>query len=183
MQIKSLPLEGVLLLTPKVYKDTRGFFLESFNQQRFTTATGLNVQFVQDNHSRSAQHVLRGLHLQHPQSQGKLIHVLQGIIYDVVVDLRPNSRTFGQWLGVYLDAHHHQQLWIPNGFAHGFLVISPIADVLYKTTDYYAPHHEYTLLWDDHDLAIDWPLQQPPILSEKDKMGLSWYAIQQLLIC
>ena len=168
MQIQPLSLDGVLLLTPTVHHDARGFFLESFNQKKFQQLTGLDVHFVQDNHSRSAQHVLRGLHYQSPHEQGKLVRVLHGQIYDVVVDIRPKSPTYKQWLGLSLDAEQQQQLWVPTGFAHGFLVTSPSADVLYKTTDYYHPEHEQHLHWNDPSLGINWPLKGEPILSVKD---------------
>jgi len=174
MQTRALALEGVLLMQPTVHLNERGFFIERFNQQRFNKATGLDIHFVQDNHSRSSQHVLRGMHYQNPNSQGKLVQVLAGKIFDVVIDIRPSSTTFGQWIGTYLDATQYQQLWIPSGFAHGFLVLSEYADVLYKTTDYYAPDNTHTIKWDDADLAIDWPLQQRPILSANDRLGESW---------
>lgn len=179
MHISHLALDGVMLIQPKVFKDERGFFLESFNQRDFNQHSGLDIQFVQDNHSKSSRHVLRGLHFQQPQPQGKLIRVLQGSIYDVVVDLRPQSSTFGQWLGQTLDSISHQQLWVPTGFAHGFLVLSETAEVLYKTTTYYAPTNEHVLAWNDADLAIDWPLNagQIPLLSDKDAKGLSWQEI------
>lgn len=180
MLISPLTLDGLLLIQPKVFKDERGFFLESFNQRDFNQQTGLDIQFVQDNHSQSKRHVLRGLHFQQPKAQGKLIRVMHGSIYDVVVDLRPTSATFGQWLGQPLNSVSHQQLWIPAGFAHGFLVLSATADVLYKTTDYYAPANEHVLAWNDPDLAIDWGLstRQPPLLSDKDAKGLSWQQVQ-----
>lgn len=179
MQITRLGLEGVLLIQPKIFKDERGFFLESFNQRDFNLHTGLDTTFVQDNHSKSSRHVLRGLHFQQPNAQGKLIRVLQGHIYDVVVDLRPTSASFGQWLGQSLNSETHQQLWVPEGFAHGFLVVSQTAEVLYKTTTYYAPDTEHVLAWDDAHLAINWPLDagQLPFLSDKDAKGLSWREI------
>lgn len=168
MQIQPLSLDGVLLITPAIHRDARGFFLESFNQKKFQQLTGLDVDFVQDNHSHSAKNVLRGLHYQAPHEQGKLIRVLHGTIYDVVVDIRPASPSYKQWLGLYLDAEQQQQLWVPTGFAHGFLVISDSADVLYKATDYYHPECEQVLHWNDPSLNINWPLNGPPILSAKD---------------
>jgi len=167
-------LPGVLVLTPKVFGDARGFFYESFNQRDFDDATGLaGVQFVQDNHSRSARGVLRGLHYQlAPQAQGKLVRVTHGAVYDVVVDLRRSSPTFGRWDGVELSADNHRQLWVPPGFAHGFLTLSESAEFLYKTTAYYSPAHERSLLWYDAALGIDWPLVQAgveqPLLAAKD---------------
>lgn len=183
IQVTPLALDGLLLIQPTVFKDERGFFLESFNQRNFNQHTGLDLQFVQDNHSQSSRHVLRGLHFQQPRAQGKLIRVLQGHIYDVVVDLRPTSATFGQWLAQDLSSASYQQLWVPAGFAHGFLVLSATADVMYKTTDYYAPANEHGLAWNDPDLAIDWPLLagQSPFLSAKDAMGLSWQQVRQML--
>lgn len=158
MQVQTTALPGVLLLQPPVFQDERGFFSESFNQRRFAEATGVSVPFVQDNHSRSRQGVLRGLHYQlPPQAQGKLVRVVRGRVWDVVVDLRRTSPTFGQWLGVELDAERHQQLWIPPGLAHGFLTLSAEADCLYKTTAYYDPACERGIAWDDADLAIAWP--------------------------
>lgn len=173
MQVQPLTIPDVLLITPKVYGDERGFFMESFNQRDFTEATGLDITFVQDNHSRSRQGVLRGLHYQAQQPQGKLIRVLAGEILDVAVDIRPGSATFGQWASARLCAERHQQLWLPPGFAHGFVVLSQSADVLYKTTDYYAPDHERAIRWDDPTLAIDWQCERwpwvgPPTLSERD---------------
>ena len=165
-------IPGVLVIEPQVFGDERGFFLESFNQKKFSDETGLNHQFVQDNHSRSRQNILRGLHYQVQQVQGKLVRVVLGEIYDVVVDIRRSSGTFGQWVGVTLSAENKRQLWVPPGFAHGFYVLSDSADVLYKTTDYYAPQHERSILWNDADLAIKWPLvSQTPVLSEKDQQA------------
>lgn len=171
MQVTPTALEGVLIIEPKVFGDERGFFYESFNARAFEEATGLAVNFVQDNHSRSARGVLRGLHYQVQQAQGKLVRVTQGEVYDVAVDLRRSSPSFGQWLGVCLSAENKRQLWIPEGFAHGFLVLSDYAEFLYKTTDYYAPAHERCIRWDDPTLAIDWPLQDQPQLSAKDQAG------------
>jgi dTDP-4-dehydrorhamnose 3,5-epimerase len=161
-------LPDVLILEPKVFGDTRGFFFESFNALDFAHCTGLNVQFVQDNHSKSAQGVLRGLHYQIEHSQGKLVRVTQGEVFDVAVDLRRSSPTFGQWAGMVLSAENKRQLWIPPGFAHGFLVISESAEFLYKTTDYYHPEHERSLLWNDPMVGILWPVERNPLLSVKD---------------
>jgi dTDP-4-dehydrorhamnose 3,5-epimerase len=163
----------VLVLEPKVFGDARGFFLEPYNRRTFREATGLDLEFVQDNHSRSKRGVLRGLHYQVRQPQGKLVRVLAGRIFDVAVDLRRSAATFGKWVGMELDAESMRMLWVPPGFAHGFLVLSEAADILYKTTDYYAPQHERTLRWDDAQLAIAWPLAGEPILSDKDQRGAS----------
>jgi dTDP-4-dehydrorhamnose 3,5-epimerase len=170
MKIITTAIEGVLILEPKVFGDERGFFFESFNQRAFNEAVGQAVDFVQDNHSRSAKGVLRGLHFQRaPHAQGKLVRVTQGSVFDVAVDIRPDSATFGRWVGVKLSAHNHRQLWIPPGLAHGFLVTSDSADFLYKTTDYYRPESEGSVRWDDPDLAIAWPLEGlTPALSAKD---------------
>ena len=163
-------LPGVLILEPQVFGDARGFFLESFNARRFAQATGLSVEFVQDNHSRSSQGVLRGLHYQLKQPQGKLVRVVRGRAFDVAVDLRRSSPALGRWTGVELSEDNHRQLWIPPGFAHGFLVLSESVDFLYKTTDYYAPEHERSLRWNDPTVAIDWPLDGlVPQLSAKDQ--------------
>jgi dTDP-4-dehydrorhamnose 3,5-epimerase len=164
-------LPDVLIIEPKVFGDERGFFYESFNARAFAEATGRVVQFVQDNHSRSAKGVLRGLHYQIEQSQGKLVRVTEGEVLDVAVDIRRSSPTFGQWTSVRLSGQNHRQLWIPPGFAHGFVVLSESADFLYKTTDYYAPSAERCIRWDDPELAIDWELQGAPILSAKDQAG------------
>jgi dTDP-4-dehydrorhamnose 3,5-epimerase len=164
-------LPDVLIIEPKVFGDERGFFYESFNAQAFAEATGRVVQFVQDNHSRSAKGVLRGLHYQIEHSQGKLVRVTEGEVLDVAVDIRRSSPTFGQWTSVRLSGQNHRQLWIPPGFAHGFVVLSESADFLYKTTDYYAPSAERCIRWDDPELAIDWELQGAPILSAKDQAG------------
>jgi dTDP-4-dehydrorhamnose 3,5-epimerase len=177
MKITPTPLPGVVLFTPDVYRDDRGFFVESWNQARMDHALGYPVRFVQDNHSQSARQVLRGLHFQVQQPQGKLVRVLHGHIFDVAVDLRDHSPTFGQSFHVHLDAQSGTQLWIPPGFANGFLVLSDSADVLYKTTDYYAPAHERCLLWNDPTLDIPWPLSAPPVLSAKDAQGLPLRAI------
>jgi dTDP-4-dehydrorhamnose 3,5-epimerase len=164
-------LPDVLIIEPKVFGDERGFFYESFNAKAFAEATGRVVQFVQDNHSRSAKGVLRGLHYQIEQSQGKLVRVTAGEVLDVAVDIRRSSPTFGQWTSVRLSGQNHRQLWIPPGFAHGFVVLSESADFLYKTTDYYAPSAERCIRWDDPELAIDWELPGAPILSAKDQAG------------
>lgn len=161
----------VLLLEPKVFGDDRGFFLESYNKRAFREATGMDVEFVQDNHSRSRRGVLRGLHYQIRQAQGKLIRVLAGRIFDVAVDLRRSSGNFGKWVGVELDAQSMRTLWIPPGFAHGFTVLSESTDMLYKATDFYAPEHERTLRWNDASVGIAWPLSGEPTLSDKDRRG------------
>ena len=163
----------VLVLEPTVFGDARGFFFESFNQRRFEAVVGRPVRFVQDNHSRSGRGVLRGLHFQSPNPQGKLVRVAAGSVFDVAVDIRADSPTFGRWAGVELSAENKRQLWIPPGLAHGFLVLTDHADFLYKTTDYYAPDHERCIRWDDPDLAIQWPLEAAPTLSRKDAAGLS----------
>lgn len=177
MQVTETTLPGVKILTPKVFADTRGFFFESYNHNRVTSLLGLdaNTQFVQDNHSHSIQGVLRGLHYQLNHVQGKLVRVISGEIYDVAVDLRPGP-SCGKWVGVYLSASTHQMLWVPPGFAHGFLVLSPTADVLYKTTDFYDPTSEHTILWNDPDLSITWPFANTstPNLSPKDGNGKSF---------
>lgn len=165
-------IPGVLILQPQVFGDARGFFLESFNARDFAQATGLDVHFVQDNHSKSARGVLRGLHYQIAHAQGKLVRVVQGEVFDVVVDLRRSSPTFGQWDGVHLSAENHRQLWIPPGFAHGFVVLSESAEFLYKTTDYWYPAHERSLLWNDPALGIDWPIDFAPVLAAKDAAAL-----------
>ena len=168
-----LAIPHVVLLDPRVFGDERGFFFESFNQKIFNDLIGQEVTFVQDNHSRSSKNVLRGLHYQCEHAQGKLVRVIQGEVFDVVVDLRQSSKTFGQWIGERLSAENKKQLWIPEGFAHGFLVLSDSAEILYKTTDYYAPTSERILAWDDPFLGIDWPLDgAQPLLSAKDSQGL-----------
>ncbi len=174
MHIIQTAIPEVLILEPKVFGDERGFFFESFNARAFSEATGLNPNFVQDNHSRSQQGVLRGLHYQVQQAQGKLVRVTAGEVYDVAVDLRRQSPTFGQWVGAHLSAENNRQMWVPEGFAHGFLVLSEFAEFLYKTTDYYAPAFERCIRWDDPKLAIAWPLQGEPRLSAKDQQGLSF---------
>lgn len=174
MKVTATAIDDVLLLEPQVFGDARGFFLESWNERVFAQATGLNARFVQDNHSRSARGVLRGLHYQISQPQGKLVRVASGAVFDVAVDLRRSSRTFGVVVGLQLDATSHQQLWLPPGVAHGFLVLSETADFLYKTTDYYAPEHERCIRWDDDWLAVKWPLSGAPLVSAKDAQGQSW---------
>jgi dTDP-4-dehydrorhamnose 3,5-epimerase len=171
--MKILPTEipDVLILEPRVFEDDRGFFYESYNEKLFAEKTGLRTHFVQDNHSCSVKNVLRGLHYQIQQPQGKLVRVVVGEVFDVAVDLRKSSSTFGQWVGCFLSAENKRQFWIPEGFAHGFLVLSEVAEFLYKTTNYYAPQYDRTLLWNDFDLAIDWPLEGDPILSAKDQAG------------
>lgn len=171
MQIQITALPDVLILEPAVFGDDRGFFYESYNQKRFAELTGLACEFVQDNHSKSAKGVLRGLHYQIQQSQGKLVRVTAGAVFDVVVDLRKSSPTFGNWIGVELSAENKRQLWIPEGFAHGFMVTSDSAEFLYKTTDYWAPQYERSILWNDPAIGIDWPLEGEPLLSGKDKLG------------
>lgn len=173
MKATRLAIPEVVLIEPKVFGDARGFFFESFNQKAFNEATGTNHQFVQDNHSRSAKGVLRGLHYQIQQPQGKLVRVVRGAVFDVAVDIRKSSPTFGRWVGVELSEDNQHQLWVPPGFAHGFLVLSDLADFLYKTTDYYAPQYERSILWNDSDLNIDWPIGEP-ILSNKDRQGLKF---------
>ena len=173
--VTTTPLDGVLLLEPKVFGDERGFFFESFNQRDFDQATGLSVQFVQDNHSKSSQGVLRGLHYQIQHPQGKLVRVTAGEVFDVVVDLRSSSATFGRSYGITLSADNKKQLWIPPGLAHGFLVTSESAEFLYKTTDYWYPEFERSLLWSDPALGIEWPIAQgqEPVLAKKDEVALS----------
>ena len=172
MNVTATAIPDVLVLEPKVFGDDRGFFFESFNARDFERATGLQRNFVQDNHSRSVKNVLRGLHYQIKQPQGKLVRVVLGEVYDVAVDLRRSSKSFGRWVGVRLSAENKKQLWIPEGFAHGFMVVSEVAEFLYKATDYYAPEHERSLLWSDPTVAVDWPLEGvQPLLSPKDTTG------------
>ncbi len=168
--VQTTAIPDVLLLTPKVFGDDRGFFFESFNQRDFEQATGLDVTFVQDNHSRSKRNVLRGLHFQTQHAQGKLVRVTEGEVFDVAVDIRPDSATCGAWTGHHLSAENKQQLWIPAGLAHGFVVLSESAQFLYKTTDYYHPEHESAIVWNDETLAIDWPFEGEPMLSAKDQL-------------
>ncbi|MFH1567489.1 MAG: dTDP-4-dehydrorhamnose 3,5-epimerase [Gemmatimonadota bacterium] len=172
MQALATEIPGVVVLEPKVFGDDRGFFLESYNRRAFREAVGRDVEFVQDNHSRSARGVLRGLHYQVRNVQGKLVRVVVGEVFDVVVDLRRSSPTFGRWLGTTLSAANRRLLWVPEGFAHGFLVISEVAEFLYKTTDYYAPEHERSLLWNDPELAIAWPPTGEPLLKPRDAEGI-----------
>jgi dTDP-4-dehydrorhamnose 3,5-epimerase len=169
MKVIPTSIPDVLVLEPKVFGDERGFFYESFNQRAFNEATGLDVTFVQDNHSKSARNVLRGLHYQlPPKAQGKLVRVIAGEVFDVAVDIREGSSTFGKWVGEILSAENKRQMWIPPGFAHGFLALSDSAEFLYKTTDYYSPEHERGILWNDQHLAIAWPLSGAPLLAPKD---------------
>ncbi len=174
MSIVHTKIPEVIQLDPQVFGDDRGFFFEAYNHQKFAQQTGIVTNFVQDNHSCSKQNVLRGLHYQIQQPQGKLIRAIVGTIFDVAIDIRKSSPTFGKWVGYELSAKNKRLLWIPPGFAHGFLALSEIAEVLYKTTDYYAPQSDRTILWNDPDLAIDWPLSAPPILSTKDEAGKSF---------
>ncbi|MDQ8020540.1 MAG: dTDP-4-dehydrorhamnose 3,5-epimerase [Moraxellaceae bacterium] len=172
MNVTPTALPEVLIIEPRVFGDSRGFFMESFNAQRLRDATGIDQPFVQDNHSRSGRGVLRGLHYQIQQAQGKLVRVTAGAVYDVAVDMRRSSPNFGKWVGVELTGENHRQLWVPPGFAHGFLVLSESADFLYKTTDYYAPEHERSLAWNDPTVGVEWPLQGiEPQLSAKDLAG------------
>ena len=176
-QVMQTPLEGVLVLEPKVFGDARGFFFESFNARDFEQATGLQRTFVQDNHSKSAKGVLRGLHYQTQHAQGKLVRVTQGAVFDVAVDIRQGSPTFGKWFGLELSAENKKQLWVPEGLAHGFLVTTESAEFLYKTTDYYHPEFERSLLWSDPAIGIEWPLHLldgAPLLAAKDAQALSW---------
>jgi len=181
MTIESTKLDDVLLIKPKVFRDGRGYFLESWNQRDFDTAVGRHVSFVQDNHSRSVRGVLRGLHYQTaPMEQAKLITVMRGCIFDVAVDIRPDSPTYGRWLGEKLSDETREMLWIPEGFAHGFFVLSDFADVLYKATNYYSPQHERCIRWDDPDLEVQWPcLDMPPVVSAKDEAGIRFKEPQE----
>lgn len=174
MNFIATSIPDVLLLEPKVFGDSRGFFFESFNQRDFEAAIGGPVNFVQDNHSRSGRGVLRGLHYQVVQPQGKLVRVVAGAVFDVAVDIRPGSPTFGRWVGEELSADNRRQLWIPPGLAHGFLVLSEAAEFLYKTTDFYAPAHERVIVWNDPVLAIRWPIADPPVLSARDASGMTF---------
>lgn len=171
MKATKQQIPEVILFEPRVFGDDRGFFFESFNHRAFVEAVGHEVSFVQDNHSKSTKGVLRGLHYQVQQAQGKLVRVVQGEVFDVAVDIRRTSPTFGQWVGVILNADNKRQLWVPPGFAHGFVVLSDTAEFLYKTTDYYAPAHERCIIWNDPDLAIDWHISSAPNLSAKDSAG------------
>jgi dTDP-4-dehydrorhamnose 3,5-epimerase len=172
MEVIQTKIPDVLIIEPKVFGDERGFFLESFNQKTFSEKTGVAASFVQDNHSRSAQNVLRGLHYQIQNPQGKLVRVTSGSVYDVALDIRKSSPTFGQWTGCLLSDTNHRQLWVPPGFAHGFVVLSAVADFLYKTTNYYTPEYERSILWNDPALDIDWKIVGEPLLSAKDRSGV-----------
>jgi len=181
MNVVQTALPGVLIIEPKVFGDARGFFQESWNKARFDDAVGHAVEFVQDNHSRSARGVLRGLHFQIQQAQGKLVRVVAGSVFDVAVDLRRSSPTLGKWVGVELSAGNHRQLWVPPGFGHGYLTLSDTADFLYKATDYYAPQHERALAWNDAHVGIEWPLhllEGEPLLSAKDAAAPRWDACE-----
>ena len=171
MKVTPLAIADVLLIEPQVFGDERGFFFESFNHAKFERVIGRQVAFVQDNHSKSAKGVLRGLHFQNPKPQGKLVRVTHGEVFDVAVDIRKDSPTYGQWVGERLSGDNKKQLWIPEGLAHGFLVLSDTAEFLYKTTDYYAPEFDHCIIWNDPELAIQWPLDSAPILSSKDQKG------------
>lgn len=174
MNIIPTSIPDVLILEPKVFRDSRGFFMESWNRKVFQKLTGIDKEFVQDNRSQSAQNVLRGLHYQIKQPQGKLFSVTRGSVFDVAVDLRKSSSTFGKWVGVELSDENNRQIWIPEGFAHGFLVLSEHADCFYKTTDYYSPENERCLKWNDMDIKINWPINVEPVVSTKDQAGLSY---------
>lgn len=174
MKVTATAIPDVLLIEPRVFGDDRGFFYESFNQRRWLEHTGIDRVFVQDNHSRSSRGVLRGLHYQISNAQGKLVRVVAGEVFDVAVDLRRTSATFGKWVGKNLSAENKHQLWIPEGFAHGFLVLSETAEFLYRTTDYYAPEHERCIVWNDPDLGVGWPVSGHPVLSPKDAAGLAF---------
>lgn len=169
MDILKTAIPDVFIIEPEVFGDDRGFFFESYNQKIWQEKTGLTQPFVQHNHSRSARNVLRGLHYQIKQPQGKLVRVVRGEVFDVAVDLRRSSPTFGQWSGVYLSEKNKRQFWVPEGFAHGFIVLSESAEFLYLSTDFYAPEHERAIIWNDPDLAIDWPVEENPVLSDKDR--------------
>lgn len=172
MKITQTAISDVLLIEPTVFGDERGFFFESFNERSWKKETGLEPLFKQDNHSKSTKGVLRGIHYQIQQPQGKLVRVVVGEVFDVAVDLRKNSPTFGKWVGEYLSAENKRSLWIPEGFGHGFIVTSDVAEFLYRTTDFWAPEFERTIAWDDPDLGVEWPLERDPILSEKDSKGI-----------
>jgi dTDP-4-dehydrorhamnose 3,5-epimerase len=173
MKATPLAIPEVILLEPAVYGDDRGFFSETYNKQRFSECTGVDVEFVQDNYSRSSKGVLRGIHYQIQQSQGKLVSVVSGSVYDVAVDLRRDSPTFGDWVGEELSADNRRQLWVPPGFGHAFLVLSDSADFCYKVTEYYAPEHDRCICWNDPEIGVSWPLAGEPVLSPKDVAGLS----------
>jgi dTDP-4-dehydrorhamnose 3,5-epimerase len=174
MKVIPEKISDVLIIEPKVFGDDRGFFFESYNKKLFQEATGITADFVQDNHSKSSKGVLRGLHYQINQPQGKLVRVTSGEVVDVAVDIRKSSNTFGQWASVILSSENKRQLWIPEGFAHGFVVLSESAEFLYKTTDYYAPEHERCIRWDDNELAIDWQYKDKPLVSDKDARGIAF---------
>lgn len=174
MKATPLAIPDVVLFEPTVFGDARGFFFESFNQAEFEAAVGRRVPFVQDNHSRSGKQVLRGLHYQIRQPQGKLVRIVAGAVFDVAVDIRRSSPTFGQWVGEVLSGENKRQLWMPEGFAHGFVVLSDVAECLYKATDYYAPQHERCILWDDPAIGIKWPFEGAPVLSGKDRQGVTF---------
>ena len=178
MNVVPTEIPEVVIIEPKVFEDDRGFFFESFNRRAFAEKPGVEADFVQDNHSRSSQNVLRGLHYQIQQPQGKLVRVVAGAVFDVAVDIRKSAPTFGKWVGCLLSAENKRQLWVPVGFAHGFLVVSQTAEVLYKATDYYAPGQERCILWNDPDLAINWDLTAPPVLSAKDQAGQPFKAAE-----
>ena len=178
MKVTRTEIPEVLVLEPRVHQDGRGFFLESYNRRTFKDATGLDIDFVQDNHAFSVRNVLRGLHYQIGQAQGKLVYVMAGEIFDVAVDLRRSSPTFGKWVGVALTGAGHRMIWVPQGFAHGYLVLSEHAIVFYKTTDYYSPENERTILWSDPVLGIHWPLGGQPIVSDKDRQGMAFAAAE-----
>jgi dTDP-4-dehydrorhamnose 3,5-epimerase len=173
MIVTPTSIPDVMVLEPKVFGDERGFFFESFNAQDFAKATGVHREFVQDNHSKSSKNVLRGLHYQIQKPQGKLVRVVEGEVFDVAVDLRGSSSTFGHWVGVYLSGENKKQLWVPEGFAHGFLVVSDFAQFLYKTTDFYAPEHERSVVWNDAEIGIEWPLEGKPTLAAKDEAAVA----------
>ena len=182
MKPTPLSISDILLIEPRVFNDSRGFFFESFNQNKFEEALGRKIHFVQDNHSKSVMGTLRGLHYQlPPKAQGKLVRVIQGEVFDVVVDIRKSSPTFGRWVGEVLSADNNKQLWVPEGFAHGFLVLSDAAEFLYKTTDYYAPEFECSIIWNDSDIAIKWPLDVEPILSVKDQQAKTLATAEQFV--
>ncbi len=178
MKVTAAEIPEVLIIEPKVFGDGRGFFFESFNQRQWQESTGLDRVFVQDNHSRSNKGVLRGLHYQICQPQGKLVRVVIGEVFDVAVDLRRASTTYGKWVGAVLSAENKKQLWVPEGFGHGFVVLSETAEFLYRTTDYYAPEHERCIIWNDPDLGIDWHISEEPILSTKDAAGIAFRSAQ-----
>jgi dTDP-4-dehydrorhamnose 3,5-epimerase len=174
MKVITTEIPDVLIIEPRVFEDDRGFFYESFNQRIFAEKTGVNPNFVQDNHSKSVKNVLRGVHYQIKKPQGKLVRVVQGAVFDVAVDLHKGSPTFGQWVSCILSAENKRLFWVPEGFGHGFLVLTDTAEFLYKTTNYYAPEYDRCILWNDPDMGIDWPLSEEPILSAKDRVGNSF---------